>query len=226
MPEKIEPKLSEYSFKNSPTGAFADTAGKRNTNATRGNADADAEVNQPLIFMQAAIRLAQAAGQRGDIPIGAVVVKDQTIVGMGWNCREQEQTVAGHAELMALADACHNLGSWRLTDCDLYVTLEPCLMCFGALQNARIRKLYFGAYDPKAGAICSKWQLATLPDLNHRIEWEGGVAEATCQALLKKFFRRIRRRNKKLDRQKGGRSERKKVLAAEGPLKRLQTENN
>lgn len=122
------------------------------------------------------------------MPIGAVVVCDGVIIGEGWNVRETEQNVCGHAELLALRSACRHLGSWRLDNCDLYVTLEPCIMCAGAIQNARLRNLFFGAYDPKAGACGSRWDILSLPGLNHDVFVQGGLMREECARLIHSFF--------------------------------------
>lgn len=145
-----------------------------------------------LQFMQAALALAQKAAELGEAPIGAVVVHQGTIVGEGYNTRELAQDVTGHAEIMALTQANRTLGSWRLPECDLYVTLEPCFMCAGAILQARIRHVYFGAYDPKGGAIASLDQVFDLPGLNHRVNWLGGVLQTACETQLKQFFRDLR----------------------------------
>lgn len=160
------------------------------------NATTQNEQTEHIKFMQEAILLAQQAAAIGEIPVGAVVVHNGRIIGRGQNSRETQQNVAGHAELNALQEACQTLGSWRLDNCDLYVTLEPCLMCAGAIQNARIRTLYYGAPDPKGGACGTKWQALRLPDLNHEVAIVGGLLEAECAGALKEFFRDLRQRDK------------------------------
>lgn len=160
--------------------------------------------------MNEAIRLAHRARELGEVPIGAVVVCDGVIVGKGWNVRETEQNVCGHAELLALQSACRHLGSWRLDDCDLYVTLEPCLMCAGAIQNARLRNLFFGAYDPKAGACGSRWDTLSLPGLNHNVHVQGGLMHEECAQLIHSFFRDLRARNKRIEQLEGGRGARRR----------------
>ena len=143
-------------------------------------------------FMKEAIALAKAAGAAGDIPVGAVVVKEGKIIGRGCNRRERDKSAVAHAEILAIEEACRALGSWRLEGCELYVTLEPCPMCAGAIINSRIAKVIFGAYDPKAGSLKSVTELFSLP-YNHRPEIWGGVLEEPCRALLGEFFGALRK---------------------------------
>ena len=143
-------------------------------------------------YMQEALKLAAQAAAAGEVPVGAVVVKDGLIVGRGYN-----QPIAGtdptaHAEIMALRDAGKTLGNYRLTDCDLYVTLEPCVMCSGAIMHARIRRVFFGARDPKTGACGSAIDLFAQPQLNHHAEVNGGMLADESVALLQDFFSRRR----------------------------------
>ena len=142
-------------------------------------------------YMNEAIALAKEAGASGDIPVGAVVVKDGSIVGRGFNRRERDKSAVSHAEILAIEEACRALGDWHLDSCELYVTLEPCPMCAGAILNSRIAKVIFGAYDPKAGSLKSVTELFSLP-YNHRPEIWGGVMEEECRALLEDFFRALR----------------------------------
>lgn len=153
-------------------------------------------------FMAAALVEARQAAILNEVPIGAVVVKDNQIVGRGHNMREHFQDVTYHAEMLAIMEACERLHSWRLEDCDLYVTLEPCIMCSGAIINARIANLYYGAADPKAGAVDSLYHLLDDSRLNHQVRVESGIMQAECSQVLKDFFRAIRRR-KKAARKKG-----------------------
>ena len=150
---------------------------------------------QDMQFMEEAIRLAQHAAELGEVPIGCVITKDDQIVGRGYNCRETGKTALGHAELMAIEDACRKLGGWRLWQCRLYVTLEPCPMCAGAIINARIPVVIYGAKDPKAGSVGSITDLFTMP-YNHHPQVIPGVLEETCAALLRDFFRSLRSRKK------------------------------
>ena len=152
-------------------------------------------------YMRAAIAEAHQAEILGEVPIGAVVVHDGQIIGRGHNMREKFQDVTYHAEILAIMEACTNLGSWRLEDCDLYVTLEPCIMCSGAIVNARIKNVYYGAKDPKAGAVDSLYHLFSDQRLNHQVNVESGLLGAECSQMLKDFFRTIRKK-KKLARKK------------------------
>lgn len=144
-----------------------------------------------LDYMDAALQLAKEAAAEGEIPVGCVIVRGGDIVGRGRNRREREKTALGHAEIEAIADACKNLGGWRLWDCTLYVTLEPCPMCAGAIINARIPRVVFGAQDSKNGACGSVCNLFSM-DFNHRPQVESGVREEECALLLTSFFERLR----------------------------------
>ena len=146
-------------------------------------------------FMGQAMALAQQAADEGEVPVGAVVVKDGEIVGRGRNRREITKNALAHAELEAIDDACKNLGGWRLFACDLYVTLEPCPMCSGAIINSRIKRLVYGADDPKAGSAGSVINLFDLP-YNHRPIIEGGVLKDECSKILIDFFKTLRAKNK------------------------------
>jgi tRNA(adenine34) deaminase len=139
--------------------------------------------------MRLALDEARATQDTGDVPIGAVVVDAYgEVVGRGRNVREAEHDPTGHAEVVALRDAARTLGRWRLDDCSLVVTLEPCTMCAGAIGLARLRTLVFGAFDEKAGAVGSLWDVVRDRRLNHRPEVVGGVLEDECAALLRDFF--------------------------------------
>jgi tRNA(adenine34) deaminase len=144
-------------------------------------------------FMRLALNEARAALQHGDIPIGAVAVRGDEVISGGHNERELRQDPTAHAELIALRKASEKLGTWRLTDVDLYVTLEPCPMCAGGLVWARINKLIYGAPDPKAGAAYSLYNIVQDPRLNHECKIVTGVLEEECSELLQSFFRRKRR---------------------------------
>jgi len=146
-----------------------------------------------LGFMRAALAAAAQAAERGEVPVGAVVVIGEKIVATAHNERETGSDPTAHAEIVALRRAAATLGSWRLCDADLYVTMEPCPMCAGALVNARIRRLYFGCDDPKAGAVRTLYQLLDDRRLNHRVEVVPGVLAADGAALLRSFFGRLRR---------------------------------
>ena len=142
-------------------------------------------------FMREAMRLADLSSQEGEVPVGAEIVRDGEIIATGRNRREKGKNALYHAELEAIDAACKALGGWRLPRCELYVTLEPCPMCAGAIINSRIEKVYFGAYDPKAGSVASVTELFALP-YNHRPETEGGVLEEECAAQLSAFFKNLR----------------------------------
>lgn len=143
------------------------------------------------IFMAEALKLANEAFLGGEVPVGAVIVKNGEIIARGRNMREKKQNALSHAEIEAINNACEALGSWRLDDCELYVTLEPCPMCAGAIINARIKTLVFGAYDSKMGSIDSVVNLCDYP-YNHKVEVYGGICEDECKKLLEEFFKTLR----------------------------------
>lgn len=143
-------------------------------------------------FMAEAVAIAAQTVESEDVPVGAAVVHQNRIIGRGWNQREMLQDPTAHAEMIAITAAAAHLGSWRLDDCTLYVTLEPCAMCAGALVLARLPRLVFGAFDPKAGACGSIFEINHDARLNHRIETVGGVLAGPCAQLLREFFRRRR----------------------------------
>ena len=146
-----------------------------------------------LAFMRRALAAAEEAAVRGEVPVGAVVVLGDDVVAVAHNERETGSDPTAHAEVVALRRAAAALGTWRLTDADLYVTMEPCPMCAGALVNARIRRLYFGCDDPKAGAVRTLYTLLDDKRLNHRVEVVAGLLAAEGSALLRGFFSRLRR---------------------------------
>lgn len=152
--------------------------------------------NAEVDFMKSALAAAEEAARREEVPVGAVIVQAGEIVGRGFNCREERQTPLGHAEIIAIEEASRTLGSWRLDQCDIYVTLEPCIMCMGAILQARMRKLVFACPDPKAGAVESLYRLCEDQRLNHQLPATGGVLAAECSALLAKFFTRLRARKR------------------------------
>lgn len=145
-------------------------------------------------FMREAIRLAQKAKKRGEVPIGAVVVYQGKIVGKGYNLRTKLQMATAHAEMRAIDRACKKLHSWRLPDAEIYVTLEPCPMCMGAILNARIDRVYFGAYEQKGRSLTNELANANL--LNHKTEVVGGVLKEECVEVLTSFFTEMRAREK------------------------------
>jgi len=151
----------------------------------------------PEYYMQKALYLAEQAAVLGEVPVGAVIVRRSTgeIVGQGYNQRELRKHALSHAELLAIDHACQNLGGWRLPDCALYVTLEPCLMCAGAVLQAHIEEVWFGAYDTKNGAVSSLIQSFSLPN-QYRTIAHGGILQEECSSLLSSFFRELRKRKK------------------------------
>lgn len=146
-------------------------------------------------FMEEALKLAREAGADGEVPVGCVIVRGDRIVGRGRNRREKGKSALAHAELEAISDACRTLGGWRLWECTLYVTLEPCPMCAGGILNARIDRVVYGAKDPKAGSLDSVTQLYQLP-YNWKPQVTGGVLEEDCAELLRQFFAQLRQRRK------------------------------
>ena len=148
-------------------------------------------------FMRLALREAEQALAEDEVPIGAIVVHHQRVIASAHNQREQLRDPTAHAEMIAVTQAAASLGSWRLEDCTLYVTLEPCVMCAGAIVLARIPRVVYGTADPKAGAVHSLYQLLSDPRLNHRAEVVAGVSAAECGELLSSFFQAKRRLGKK-----------------------------
>lgn len=144
-------------------------------------------------YMKAAIKQAERAVEHGEVPVGAVIVYEGRIIARGYNKRKKYEKTHLHAEIDAIAKANKVIGSWRLEECDMYVTLEPCPMCAGAIQQARMRKVYFGAYDPKAGALGSLFNLYQIENFNHYPEIEGGIMEKECGNLLRDFFQKMRK---------------------------------
>ena len=144
-------------------------------------------------YMRLALDLARCAAAQGEVPVGAVVVHRGQVVGWGYNTREQSRNALDHAEIKAIDTACRNLGGWRLPDCALYVTLEPCAMCAGAIINARLKSVCYGARDEKAGACGSVLNLF-MEDFNHKPRLYGGVLREECAALLQEFFHTLRKK--------------------------------
>lgn len=145
-------------------------------------------------FMEEALKQAQIAAEENEVPVGAVVVCDNKIVSVGRNFREKSLNALAHAEIEAINEACKKLGRWRLNDCDIYVTLEPCPMCAGAIINARFSKLIFGAFDEKAGSCGTLVDLTKLP-YNHKLEVISGVLQEECVDILKNFFKKLRKKD-------------------------------
>lgn len=155
------------------------------------------ELQEKEFFMREALKEAQKAYDQAEVPIGAVVVLNGEIIGRGHNLREKEQDATLHAEIKAIHQANQHLGSWRLEDCELFVTLEPCPMCSGAMILARMKRVVFGAFDPKAGTAGTFMNLLQDSRFNHQVEVEQGVLEEECQEILRSFFKGLRERNKK-----------------------------
>lgn len=143
-------------------------------------------------FMKEALKEAKKAYEKEEVPIGAVIVKDNKIIARAHNLRETRKQAVAHAEILAIEKACKKLGAWRLEDCDLYVTLEPCTMCAGAIINARIKKLYIGTMDEKGGAVGSKINIMKDVKLNHTTEVISGICKDECSKILKDFFKHLR----------------------------------
>ena len=143
-------------------------------------------------FMKEALKQAEKAYKKLEVPVGAVIVKDNKIIARAYNQKETKNDTTNHAEIMAIKKASKKLGSWRLLDCEMYVTLEPCSMCAGALIQSRIKKVYIGAMDEKTGACGSVLNLLEDYKFNHKVEVETGVLHDECEGILKKFFRELR----------------------------------
>lgn len=147
-------------------------------------------------YMRAAIQQAKKAYKLGEVPIGCVIVYQDKIIGRGYNRRNTDKNTLAHAEISAIKKASKKMGDWRLEDCDLYVTLEPCQMCSGAIVQARIKKVIIGSMNPKAGCAGSILNILQMPEFNHQVEIERGVLEEECSNILKDFFKELRKRNK------------------------------
>ena len=144
-------------------------------------------------FMKAALKEAKKAYDKLEVPVGAVIVKDRKIIARAHNLKETKNDTTKHAEILAIQKASKKLNSWRLIDCEMYVTLEPCSMCAGALINSRIKKVYIGASDPKTGAVGSVFNLLEDYTFNHKVEYEKGVLQYECESILKEFFKELRK---------------------------------
>ena len=152
--------------------------------------------SEDVFYMRLALAAAQEAADCGEVPVGAVVVGDQGVVGRGYNRRETDQSPLGHAEIAAIDQAARHFGSWRLSQCTIYVTLEPCIMCVGAVIQARLGRLVFGCLDGKAGAVESLYRLCEDSRLNHQLPATGGLLASEASALLADFFKRLRERKR------------------------------
>ena len=168
--------------------------------ATDGNTAQPVSTSETdLRFMAEALKLADYAATQGEVPVGCVIVFEDRIIGRGYNLRESNQDPIAHAEILAISEAAKAMGSWRLEDCTLYVTLEPCPMCAGALVLSRIARCVYGCTDPKAGFVGTLADISQFPGLNHHYPVTGGVCEEACRSRLQDFFRAVRA-NKKLRR--------------------------
>lgn len=152
-------------------------------------ADFVASNEADIHFMSRALSLAAQAGQIGEVPVGALLVWNGAVIAEAFNDKETSLTPTGHAELKVIEKAAQVLKRWRLTDCELYVTLEPCVMCAGAIIQARLKRVIYGARDPKGGAVHSLYEILTDPRLNHRVQVTDGVLGAECAKILTDFFR-------------------------------------
>jgi tRNA(adenine34) deaminase len=148
-------------------------------------------------FMKEAIKEAKKAYDKLEIPVGAVIVKDGKIISRAYNQKETKFDTTKHAEILAIQKASKKLGAWRLLDCDMYVTLEPCSMCAGAIINSRIKKVYIGTSDEKTGAVGSVFNLFEDYTFNHKVEFEKGIMKEECEAILKQFFKELRKNKKR-----------------------------
>ncbi len=140
-------------------------------------------------FMRLALKQAKMAEMKDEVPIGAIIVLNGKVIAKGHNLTEKTQIATRHAEIVAIEKACRKLKSWRLDGAELFVTIEPCPMCAGAIANARIKKVYFGAYEKKSGGAESKFDILTNSGLNHRVEFEGGILQNECSEIIKNYFR-------------------------------------
>ncbi|HIP82826.1 MAG TPA: tRNA adenosine(34) deaminase TadA [Desulfocapsa sulfexigens] len=148
-----------------------------------------------IFFMKQTILLAESAAQKGEVPVGALISLDNNIVGKGENCPIWTNDPSGHAEIIAIREAAKSCNNYRIPGTTLYVTLEPCIMCMGAIIHARIKRVVFGAYDPKTGAAGSRYSIGSDNLLNHHLEITGGICKKKCANLIKTFFRE-RRKNR------------------------------
>lgn len=144
-------------------------------------------------YMKKALAQAKIALKKDEVPIGAIIVKDQKVIARAHNLTETTQKATAHAEILAIEKACKKLGSWRLDGTEMYVTIEPCAMCAGAIVNARISKVYFGAYERKSGCAQSLYPVLTQNGLNHKTEFLGGIDEEACASIIKNYFKAKRK---------------------------------
>lgn len=149
-------------------------------------------------FMKEALKEAKKAYNKEEIPVGSIIVKDDKIIARAHNLRELKQKSIAHAEILAIEKANKKINAWRLEDCDMYVTLEPCMMCMGAIINSRIKKLYIGTQDPKAGCCNSVIEIDKYK-FNHKVEIETGILKKECEYILKEFFKELRQKKKGME---------------------------
>lgn len=154
-------------------------------------------MDEDIKYMKQAIRLAKKAAANGDVPIGCVIVHEGKIIARGYNRRNADKTTLAHAEILAIKKASKVIGDWRLEDCTIYITLEPCQMCAGAIVQARIPRCVIGCMNPKAGCAGSVLNILDIKDFNHQVEIKKGVLEEECSAMMKDFFARLRADKKK-----------------------------
>ena len=151
---------------------------------------------QDMFYMKKALELAKEAAKKGEVPVGAIIVRDGTIVAQSMNNRHESKDPIGHAEIIAIQQAAKLQSDWRLEEHTLYVTLEPCPMCAGAIYTSRIKRCVFGAYDPKAGFVGSLFNINSIPQLNHHFDVKGGVLEKECAEILTAFFKTLREKKR------------------------------
>ncbi len=164
-------------------------------------------------YMEEALRQARKAFDLGEVPVGCVIVYKDKIIARGYNCRNHKKTSLGHAEITAIRQACKKIGDWRLEECTMYITLEPCPMCAGAIIQARIPRVVLGAMNPRAGCAGSILNILQEERFNHQVEVTGDILLEECQELLKEFFRRLRKSNKekKLEAGEAGKGQGRKI---------------
>lgn len=150
-------------------------------------------------YMKLALKEAKKAFEKEEVPIGAVIVKDGKVISRAHNLRESKNQACAHAEILAIQKACKKIDSWRLENCDMYVTLEPCPMCAGAILNARIENVYIGAMEPRSGAAGSKINLFEDYTFNHKINYNTGIMKEECKSIIQDFFRMLRKRRQHID---------------------------
>ena len=167
----------------------ADTLSSRESEGTQESLD--------IKYMKEALKMAKKAGKLMEVPIGCVIVYDDRIIGRGYNRRNTDKTTLGHAEITAIKKASKVIGDWRLEDCTIYITLEPCQMCAGAIVQARIPRVVIGSMNPKAGCAGSVLNLLEIPSFNHQVEIQKGVLEEECSHMLSSFFKELRERKRR-----------------------------